>query len=57
MMQGEALGALPIGDGGGADGPQWRGPWGMGVRPGLGVRVDARAPAIRVAARMGSKIR
>jgi hypothetical protein len=57
MMQGEALGAQPIGDGGGADLPQWRGPWGMGVRLGLGVRIGARAPAIRVERTRGSKIR
>ena len=56
MMQGEALGAQPIGDGG-ADRSGWSGPWGMGVRPGLDVRIDARAPAIRIAAKMGSKIR
>ncbi len=56
MMQGEALGAQPIGDGG-ADRSGWSGPWGMGVRPGLGVRIGARTPAIRVERTRGSKIR
>ncbi|MCP1468694.1 hypothetical protein J3E64_000361 [Sphingobium sp. OAS761] len=56
MLQGDALGAAVIGalDTGP---PGWRGPWQAGVRPGLGMRVEARPPVARPEATRGSRAR
>ncbi|WP_323810045.1 hypothetical protein [Sphingobium baderi] len=57
-MEGEALGALPIGDPGAARAPlAWPGSWLAGTRPGQTQRMDGRAGAARPEAAGGNRIR
>ncbi|WP_169800537.1 hypothetical protein [Sphingobium cloacae] len=57
-MEGEALGALPIGDPGDARAaPVWPGSWLEGARPGQRQRMEGRAGPARPEATGGSRIR
>ncbi|SCW69416.1 hypothetical protein SAMN02927924_02207 [Sphingobium faniae] len=57
-MEGEALGALPLGDPGEARAPlAWTGSWLEGARPGQRRRMEGRAGPARPEATGGSRIR
>ncbi len=57
-MEGEALGALPIGDAGNARASLvWPGSWLAGTRPGQKQRMEGRTGPARPEATGGSRIR
>lgn len=55
MLQGEAIGARAVAEGVAAG--RWAGPWGVGLRPGHGLRAGAAMRTERPAAEGGSRVR